>query len=319
MNYVQARSVKQRTLRKSISYVGIGLHSGKKVTMTIKPAQQDSGINFIRKDIRDTNNVIPARWYNVTETTLSTVISNEDKVSISTVEHLMSALSGCGIDNATVEIDGPEVPIVDGSASPFVSLLENTGMLEQQAQRKAIWIHRPIEITDGDKYEILLPSKIPRITVEIDFPNTAIGSQTYTLPLINGNFKQHIASSRTFGFKSDLEHLRKQGLAQGGSIKNAILVDGHQIINEEGLRTETEFVRHKILDAVGDMALMGVPVIGHLIAYKPGHKLNNNLLRRMMETKDAWSYTTVDEINAMMGTNRDSQIIEEDVKATMMG
>ncbi|MCK5663589.1 MAG: UDP-3-O-[3-hydroxymyristoyl] N-acetylglucosamine deacetylase, partial [Thiotrichaceae bacterium] len=201
----------------------------------------------------------------------------------------------------------------------FVSLLENTGMLEQQAQRKAIWIHRPIEITDGDKYEILLPSKIPRITVEIDFPNTAIGSQTYTLPLINGNFKQHIASSRTFGFKSDLEHLRKQGLAQGGSIKNAILVDGHQIINEEGLRTETEFVRHKILDAVGDMALMGVPVIGHLIAYKPGHKLNNNLLRRMMETKDAWSYTTVDEINAMMGTNRDSQIIEEDVKATMMG
>lgn len=310
MNYLESQSVNQRTLKNSICYVGIGLHSGEKVTMTIKPAQQDSGIVFVRKDIKSADNIIPARWFNVVDTRLSTVLGNNDQVCVSTVEHLMSALYGCGIDNALIEIDGPEIPIMDGSASPFVSLLEQTGMVSQSVNRKAIWIHRPIEIIEDDKYEILYASNAPRITVEIDFPDTAIGSQTYSVPLNGNSFQKQIANARTFGFKSDLEQLRSQGLAKGGSVRNAILVDGNEIINEEGLRTETEFVRHKILDVIGDLALVGVPIIGHLIARKPGHKLNNRLLRLLMDNPDAWSYTTVDEINNLLGKNKSTVLPE---------
>ena len=315
MNYLQAQSVKQRTLKYSISYVGIGLHSGEKVTMTIKPAEQNSGIVFVRKDIKSADNVIPARWFNVVDTTLSTVLGNSDQVCVSTVEHLMSALYGSGIDNALIEVDGPEIPIMDGSASPFVSLLKQTGMVTQLVNRKAIWIHRPIEIIEDDKYMILYASNSPRITVEIDFPDTAIGSQTFSVPLNGNGFQQHIANARTFGFKADLEQLRSQGLAKGGSVRNAILVDGHEIINEEGLRTETEFVRHKILDVIGDLALVGVPIIGHLIARKPGHKLNNTLLRLLMENPDAWSFTTVDEINNLLGKSKSKLSFTEGLKA----
>ena len=301
MSLNQKTSVRQRTLKKRISYVGIGLHTGKKVTMTIKPAPEDTGIVFIRKDVKWNDNQIPAKWYNVIDTRLSTVIGNEDKIFVSTIEHLMSAFFGSGIDNAMVEIDGPEVPIVDGSAKHFVSLFEQTGTTLQDQPRKALRIHRPIEFILKDKYMMLTPAHQPRVTVEIDFPETAIGNQAYSLPLIRDNFKRLIAGSRTFGFKKDLEQLRSQGLARGGSMQNAILVDGDDIMNEEGLRNESEFVRHKILDVVGDFALVGIPIYGHLVAYKPGHALNNQLLKRLMETPDAWSVTTVDEMNALLG------------------
>ncbi len=301
MNILQAQSVKQRTLVNSISYVGLGLHSGRKVTMTIKPAGIDHGLVFVRKDVKDRDNRIPARWFNVTDTKLSTVIANDAGIQVATVEHLLSAFYGCGVDNAMIEIDAPEVPIVDGSAEPFVDLFNQTGFQVQDAPRKALRIHRPIELTKGDKFMMLLPSNIPHVTVDVFFPGTVIGRQTFSLNLTGDNFQRRIADARTFGFKKDLDDLRARGLARGGSMQNAVLVDGNTILNEEGLRGESEFVRHKILDIVGDFALIGMPIYGHLIAYKPGHELNNRLLHKIMETADNWSLTTVDEMNDLLG------------------
>lgn len=308
MSSLHVKNIKQRTLRHSISYVGTGLHTGNKVIMTIKPAEENSGIVFIRKDIRLVDNRIPARWYNVVDTTMSTVLANEDDVTVSTVEHLMAALLGCGVDNAIIELEGPEVPIMDGSAMPFVSVIEKTGTVNQLLSRKAIWIHRPVEVRHGDKYAILMPSDLPRITVEIDFPDSVIGSQTHSVALVNEAFRNDISRARTFGFKSDIKQLKHQGLAKGGSLNNAILVDGDRIVNEEGLRYENEFVRHKILDAMGDLALAGVPIIGHLYAYKTGHKLNNALIRQMMQIPDSWSYTSIDDINSLMGSNDSNKV-----------
>jgi len=305
MSVLHTESVKQRTLTQAISYVGIGLHTGKKVKMVVMPAKENSGINFIRTDITEVDNVIPARWYNVTDTTLSTVISNEDDISVGTIEHLMAALLGCGVDNATIEISGPEVPIMDGSAEPFVSVIEKVGTIDQPASRKALWIHRPIEVRDGDKYSILMPSNTPRITVEIDFQASAIGSQTHSVTLVNEAFRNDIARARTFGFTNDLQKLKNLGLAKGGSLKNAVLVDGDRIVNEEGLRYKDEFVRHKILDVMGDLALAGVPIIGHLYARKPGHKINNILIQQMIKFPDAWSYVDIDDFNAL--TNADTE------------
>lgn len=308
MSSSHAQNITQRTIKHSISYLGTGLHTGNKVIMTIKPAEENTGIMFVRKDIMSTDNRIPARWYNVVDTTLSTALSNKDGVTVSTVEHLMAALLGCGVDNAIIELDGPEVPIMDGSAKPFVSVIEKTGTINQLASRKAIWIHRPIEVRHGDKYAILMPSDLPRITIEINFPDSAIGSQTHSVTLVNEAFRNDISRARTFGFKSEIKQLKHQGLARGGSLNNAILVDGDRIVNEEGLRYENEFVRHKILDAMGDLSLAGAPIIGHLYAYKPGHKLNNALIRQLMQIPDGWSYTTVDDINSMMGSNEDDRV-----------
>lgn len=308
MGSSHAQNNKQRTLRHSISYVGTGLHTGNKVIMNIKPAEENSGIVFVRKDVRSVDNRIPARWYNVVDTTMSTVLSNEDGATVSTVEHLMAALLGCGIDNATIELEGAEVPIMDGSAMPFVSVIERTGTINQSSSRKAIWIHRPIEMRHGDKYAILMPSDLPRITVEIDFPDSAIGSQTHSVALINEAFRNDISRARTFGFKSDIKQLKHQGLAKGGSLNNAILVDGDRIVNEEGLRYENEFVRHKILDAMGDLALAGLPIIGHYYAYKTGHKLNNALIRQLMQIPDSWSHTSIDEINSLTGSNDGNKV-----------
>ena len=264
-------------------------------------------------------NRIPARWYNVVDTRLSTVIANDADVRVGTIEHLLAAFYGCGIDNALIEIDAPEVPIVDGSAQPFVALFNQTGTVLQGRPRKAIRIHRPVQLIEDDKHMILLPANIPHVTVEIDFPNTAIGWQAYSLNLVRDNFQKQIAPARTFGFKQDLEHLRSQELARGGSMQNAILVDGDKILNEEGLRIETEFVRHKILDILGDFALIGMPIYGHLIASKPGHAINNRLLHRMMETADAWSLTTVDEMNVLFGHKPAIERHQEHIRQTKAG
>jgi len=312
MAFKHAHIINQRTLVKSISYVGIGLHTGKKVKMIVKPAEENTGIVFIRTDIKDKNNIVFAHWSRVVNTTLSTVIGNNDEITVGTIEHLMAALSGCGVDNALIEIDGPEVPIMDGSAAPFVSVIEQIGTIDQTVSRNAILINRPVEVREGDKYSILMPSYTPRITVEIDFEQQVIGSQTFSVALVNEAFRKNIARARTFGFSSELQQLRHQGLAKGGSLKNAVLVDGERIVNDEGLRFENEFVRHKILDAMGDLALLGVPVIGHLYGYKIGHKLNNLLIKQLLSIPDAWSYTTMADIYSLIGdqTDKHSKQIE---------
>lgn len=300
MHTLNAKSIKQRTLSCAISYVGIGLHTGRMVSMVVKPAGENTGINFVRKDVSKTSNLIPAHWTNVVDTTLSTVLANEHGVTVGTVEHLMAALLGCGVDNALIELDGPEVPIMDGSAAPFVSVIEKVGTVNQSRARKALWIHRPVEVRHGDKYSILMPSNTPRVTVEIDFEEPVVGFQTHSVSLVNEAFRNDIARARTFGFASNMKRLQHQGLAKGGSINNAILVDGDRIINEEGLRYRNEFVRHKILDVVGDLALIGVQLIGHLYAHKPGHELNHMLIKQLFAIPDAWSYTTMDEIDSIV-------------------
>ena len=294
-------SVKQKTLRHPISYVGIGLHSGRKVSMVVHPAEPNAGIHFLRKDLPSGEGLIAARWYNVVDTEMSTAIGNEYGHAIDTVEHLMAALRGCGVDNALVEVDGPEVPIMDGSSEPFVAMIERVGTREQDALRNAIWIQRPIEVRDGDKYAILMPGNTPRITVEIDFDSAAVGSQTLSVELVDEAFRRQVARARTFGFMNQIEALKKRGLIKGGSLRNAILVDGDRIVNDSGLRYRDEFVRHKVLDCLGDLSLAGVPILGHYYAYKPGHALNSRLMEQLFESRDSWSYITVDEFNALMG------------------
>ena len=298
-------SITQKTLSQPITYVGVGLHTGSKVAMDVRPAEPDTGINFLRKDVPAGKGFIAARWYDVVETHMSTVLGNPHGVTISTVEHLMAALHGCGVDNALIEIDGPEIPIMDGSSHPFVSMIEKVGTVNQPALRKAIWLQRPIVVKEGDKEAALIPSSIPSITVDIDFPNSAVGQQTYTVELVNEAFRADISRARTFGFAKDIERLQKLGLARGGSLHNAILVDGDRIVNEEGLRYEDEFVRHKILDALGDLSLIGIPIYASYYGKKPGHTINNALLHKLFEERDAWSYITIDEYNTLVGRRED--------------
>jgi UDP-3-O-[3-hydroxymyristoyl] N-acetylglucosamine deacetylase len=292
---------KQRTLKQPITYVGIGLHTGKKASMIVRPAVDNQGIHFQRKDAPAGSGLVSARWYNIAETRMSTVLGNEHGVTISTVEHLLAALRGCGVDNAIIDIDGPEVPIMDGSAGPFVSLIERTGTVPQDSSRHAIWIHQPIEVRSKDKYAIMMPSDVQRITVSIDFNNPLVGSQTLSVELINEAFVKSVARARTFGFASELSALQKAGLIQGGSLNNAILVDGERIVNEEGLRFKDEFVRHKILDCYGDLSLAGVPILGHYYAHKPGHELNALFLQKLFDSYSAWSYISVDDYQQLMG------------------
>ncbi|MCI0505708.1 MAG: UDP-3-O-acyl-N-acetylglucosamine deacetylase [Gammaproteobacteria bacterium] len=294
-------SITQKTLSQPITYVGIGLHTGCKAAMVVRPAEPDSGINFLRKDAPPGKGFIAARWYDVVETHMSTVLGNQYGVTISTVEHLMAALHGCGVDNALIEIDGPEIPIMDGSSHPFVTMIEKSGTVNQPALRKAIWLQRRISVKDNDKEAALIPSSIPSITVDIDFPDSAVGKQTYTVQLVNEAFRADISRARTFGFAKDIERLQKLGLARGGSLHNAILVDGDRIVNAEGLRYKDEFVRHKILDTLGDLALIGIPIYASYYGKKPGHTINNALLHKLFEERDAWSYITIDEYNTLVG------------------
>lgn len=314
----------EKTLREPVSFIGIGLHTGNKVSMRIKPAMPGSGILFLRKDVLSGQGMISARWYNVTETRLSTTLGNEHGVTVATVEHLLAALRGCGIDNAIIEIDAPEVPIMDGSSDPFVKTIEQIGTVAQPQKRSVIWIQRPIEVREGDKYAILMPYNSSRITIEIDFSGSAIRSQTLSVELVNEAFRNDVARARTFGFSQQVDYLKQQGLARGGSLNNAVLIDGDRIVNEEGLRYTDEFVRHKILDCLGDLALAGVPIMGHLYAYKPGHELNNRLMHKLFEDRSNWSYLTMDEFLTVTGarpaqagkTGPDSDSAENNVART---
>lgn len=277
---------KQRTVRDNISCTGIGLHSGKKVRLTIKPAPPDSGIQFIRKDL-SVRRVIKAHFENVIDTNLSTTIGIDGN-RVSTVEHLMAAFFGVGIDNAWVEIYGPEVPIMDGSAAPFVFLIRSAGIKEQRKPKQFIVIKKSLKIQDGNRSISIRPSRELKISFSIDFPHPLIKDQHYELSFSGDNFIRDISKARTFGFLKDMKTLRDAGLAKGGSLDNAIVIDDFRVLNEDGLRFNNEFVRHKILDFIGDLAIIGVPVIGHFSIVRSGHSLNQALLKKLVANKGHW-------------------------------
>jgi UDP-3-O-[3-hydroxymyristoyl] N-acetylglucosamine deacetylase len=271
----------QRTLKQRASIDGVGLHSGASVRLTIAPAPADTGFVFIRSGIE-----IPARAEHVVDTMLNTSLG-KDGVRIGTVEHVLAALLGCGIDNAYLEVEGPEVPILDGSSAPFVQLLHEAAVHEQRAPRRFLQVRKPVVVSDGDKLAKLLPARSFSISYMIDFQHALISDQSYALDLDERTFAKEIARARTFGFKRDVERLHKAGLARGGSLDNAVVVDDFHILNPEGLRFSDEFVRHKILDAVGDLALLGMPVIGRFVAVKSGHALNHALVRKTLAAAEA--------------------------------
>ncbi len=279
----------QQTITKPISVNGIGLHSGIDVSMKLFPAEVDYGIKFIRNDLTN-NNIIEALWSNVTNTKLSTTISNQSGVSVSTIEHLMSALSGLHIDNIKIEIDGPEVPIMDGSSIKFVDLIDQTSTRSLNKKRKILKVKKNIKVESKDSYVELKPNNQFSIDFEIDFPSKLISKQSCQLQLVNGNYKTDIASARTFGFERDVEMLRTNGLALGGSLHNAVVVGETKILNSDGLRFKDEFVRHKILDSIGDLYLAGAPIQGYFLGNKSGHHLNNLLLRSLFADKNNYEY-----------------------------
>jgi len=274
----------QRTLKREVSCKNIGLHSGRKVGMTIKPAGVDEGIVFVRRDVNGKNR-IKAHWDNVSDTTLATTIGNNGTV-ISTIEHLMSALCGTGIDNAVVEVDTHEIPIMDGSALPFVNLLKEVGTVAQGKRKKFLVVNKEVSVSDQAGTASLLPASEFKITYKIDFPHPLIGQQSYEMVFTSDRYEKEIAPARTFGFLKDVEYLQAKGLALGGSLKNAVVLDEKKIINKEGLRFHDEFVKHKILDAIGDLSLLGMPIVGHFVAYKSGHRLNNTLLRQLLKNEE---------------------------------
>lgn len=286
----------QRTLRAPIGCTGVGLHTGRKVSLTLRPADEDRGIAFRRLDLPD-RPLIPARWDHVVDTRRNTTLGlpGRPEVSVGTVEHLLAALVGSGVDNAIVEIDGPEVPIMDGSAAPFVFLIECAGLVTQGAVRQVVDILRPVRVEEGGASVSLLPDpcRVPTYEMEIDFPSSAIRRQHRVLRLAPGAFKRDLARARTFGFVEEIEALREAGLARGGSLDNAVVLRGATVLNAGGLRFTDEFVRHKILDLVGDLALAGALVRGRVVAKRAGHRLNNLALRALFADPQAYRVVPV--------------------------
>ncbi|MFH0810361.1 MAG: UDP-3-O-acyl-N-acetylglucosamine deacetylase [Pseudomonadota bacterium] len=276
----------QRTVAQPVSCVGIGLHSGKRITLTIKPASPSTGIVFVRADLPGRPE-IRAAVENVVDTRLATTIGR-DGARVSTVEHLMAALAGMGIDNAQIDVDGAEIPIMDGSAAPFIFLLKSVGTRVQHAAKRFIVIRKPLALREGDKSLAIYPAREFKISCSIDFDHPLLREQHYSLSFSDSVFEREISRARTFGFLHEVEAMQKRGFALGGSLDNAVVVDRFRILNEDGLRYRDEFVRHKILDLVGDAALLGRPVIGHFIADKSGHALNNTFLRELLATPAAW-------------------------------
>lgn len=281
----------QHTVAAEVSCVGVSLHSGDMVNMVIRPAAANTGIVFIRKDIEGGINVVPATFDAVTETTLGTTIANKHGVTVSTIEHLMAAIWGAGIDNARIEMDGPEVPIMDGSSEPFIFLLECAGRVQQRAARKRIEILKEIRVEEGKSVATIKPAEEFVLEVEIAFNHKLIASQKARYDFSETTFKQSLARARTFGFASDVEKMRSMGLALGGSLHNAIVIGEDDILNEGGLRYADEFVRHKALDCIGDYFLAGASLKGEVTTSRPGHGINNKLLRAIFA--DASNYRMV--------------------------
>lgn len=300
--------IKQRTLKNTIRATGVGLHSGEKIYLTLRPAAVNTGIRFRRVDL-DEPVTIQASPKNVGETVLSTTLV-AGRVKISTVEHLLSAFAGLGIDNAMIDVSAAEVPIMDGSAGPFVFLLQSAGVEEQESPKQYIRIKRSVRVEDGDKWASFEPFDGFKVTFTIDFEHPAFADnvKTATMDFSSTTFVKEVSRARTFGFMKDIDMLRQNNLALGGSLDNAIVVDDNKILNEEGLRCADEFVKHKILDAIGDLYLLGYSLIGEFTGYKSGHGLNNKLLRKLLEEADAWEMVTFDdESNAPISFMRSAQ------------
>lgn len=289
--------IRQRTLRNSIKATGVGLHTGEKVLLTLSPAPVDTGIVFRRTDLNPVAE-IPARADLVGETTLSTCLIHND-ARVSTIEHLLSAMAGLGVDNAYVDVTAPEIPIMDGSAAPFVFLLQSAGLVEQHAPKKFIRVKREVTVTDGDKSATFLPLEGFKISFGIDFDHPVFKHRAATteIDFSTTSFVREISRARTFGFVEEIEYLRSKGLARGGSMDNAIVIDDYKVLNNDGLRYEDEFVKHKVLDAIGDLYLLGYSLIGEYQAFKSGHALNNEALRTLISQKEAWEMVTFEDLD----------------------
>ena len=280
----------QATVKQSVSFSGIGLHGGQPATLTIRPAPAGAGVWFCRVDVTDRDQMVPARFDSVIDTRNCTVVANAEGVRVSTVEHVMAALAGLGVDNALIDVDGPEVPIMDGSAKAFVEGLLSCGLAFQPGPRRALRILEEVTVTRGDASVTFAPSDTPLLEFEIDFADAAIGRQSLAMRLTPERFARSLADSRTFVRLADIQQLHALGLAKGGGLENAIVVDGARVLNPEGLRHVDECVRHKAMDAVGDMALAGGPVIGRYRGVRAGHALTNEALRTLFATPGAWMW-----------------------------
>jgi UDP-3-O-[3-hydroxymyristoyl] N-acetylglucosamine deacetylase len=289
-----ASMLRQRTLKNAIKTTGVGLHTGARVDLVLRPAAPDAGIVFHRVDLPQVV-TIPAQALNVGDTRLSSSLE-KDGVRISTVEHLMSALAGLGIDNVHVDVSGPELPIMDGSAGPFVFLLQSAGIEEQAARKRYLRIKEPVEVRQDDKWARFEPHHGFVLDLIIDFPHPVFGSENkhVVIDFAEHSYTKEVSRARTFGFMQDVETMRAAGLALGGSLQNAIVLDETRVLNSEGLRYDNEFAKHKVLDAIGDLYLLGHPLIGTYVAYKPGHALNNALSRALLARTDAWELISFD-------------------------
>ncbi|QQF52248.1 UDP-3-O-acyl-N-acetylglucosamine deacetylase [Campylobacter fetus] len=286
--------MKQTTISKKVEGVGIGLHKGEPIKLILEPLEANMGIVFYRSDLGSSFKAEPK---NVINTQMATVVGNE-KGSVSTIEHLLSAINSYGIDNIRIVLDANEVPVMDGSAISFCMMLDEAGVIELEADKKVIVVKKEVEVRDGDKYVKVTPSKNPKFNYTIKFENPIIGKQSYTFEFSKENFLNEIARARTFGFLKDVQKLNSMGLALGGSLDNAVVIDDSRILNPEGLRFENEFVRHKILDAIGDISLLGAPMVGDYEAYAGSHDLNHKLTVAILSDEKNYEMITLDEQKA---------------------
>ncbi|WP_310542212.1 UDP-3-O-acyl-N-acetylglucosamine deacetylase [Phenylobacterium sp.] len=283
----------QHTLQGPAIFAGVGVHTGAHTRVSVRPAPANTGIVFVRTDVTDRDNRVPVSAEAVCKTQLGTVITNAADVTVATIEHLMAALVMLNIDNAVVELDGPEMPIMDGSSLPFVEILDRAGRRGQDAPRRYIEILDTVEVVDGDKRATLSPADEFEVAFEIAFDSKAIGRQRVDLPMNERAFRSELANCRTFGFLHEVEALRAMGLARGGSMENAVVIEGDRILNPEGLRRPDEFVRHKALDAIGDLFVLGAPILGRFEGVLAGHGINNAVVRALVAQPQAWRYRSL--------------------------
>jgi UDP-3-O-[3-hydroxymyristoyl] N-acetylglucosamine deacetylase len=288
---------RQRTISKPVSFSGLGVHSGKKVNLTIKPAPINHGIKFVRTDLTDKPSV-SAHFNMVVDTSLATVIGYDGFI-VSTIEHLMATFAGFSIDNAIVELDAYELPIMDGSAGPFISNIKTAGIEEQLGPRYFFVVKEPIELKEGGKFVGIYPASKFKITCTIYYDHPLIREQSYSIDVSDKVFEKEICRARTFGFLQEIEYLKKYGFARGGSLDNVIVLDEKDVLNKDGLRFPDEFVRHKILDCIGDFSLIGIPILGHVIVNKSGHSFNHAFLKKFFENKKSWETRIIHDINEL--------------------
>ncbi len=309
------RSYQQHTLANSFTCTGSGLHSGKNTVLSVLPGEVNTGIVFIRKDVQGVRSEIQASWKNIKEHRFSICVSNAFGVQVNTIEHIMAALYACDIDNAKILIDGPEIPFMDGSADIFVSLINQVGVLKQNAQRHAIIVKKPVSITTGDKFAAILPSPISWIEVESEPNFGETDTNAFTAPIHRKIFEDQLASARVVIFSEQLNILRKRGLLLGGTIKNSVLVDNGKVMNKEGLRFPDEYIRHELVNCIGDISLLGARLIGQFTTVHTDHAINQALIKKLHNEKEAWEYSTVKKSQAywaqiLKNRNADSPLVQ---------